>query len=324
MLPTSSGAKWLASTPEWREVAGFTRAVRPPRATRWLGYGDSVASMSSRVAVVTDSTASLPAELVDRHGVLVVPLQVVIGDQSFDEGDTTPDAVATALRKRQPVSTSRPSPHTLLDAYQRAAKDGAEAIVSIHLSAAVSGTFESAQLAAAEAPVPVEAVDSRQVGMGTGFAVLSALRVLAAGGDAPVAAAAARQRVTQMTTLFYVDTMEYLRRGGRIGAAAALVGSALAVKPLLQVEKGRIVPLEKVRTASRARSRLEDLAVNRAAGQPVDIAVHHLANFDRAHALAEHLQERVPGLRAMYVSQVSAVVGAHVGPGMLAVIVAPG
>jgi DegV family protein with EDD domain len=170
--------------------------------------------MSSRVAVVTDSTASLPAELVDRHGVLVVPLQVVIGDQSFDEGDTTPDAVATALRKRQPVSTSRPSPHTLLDAYQRAAKDGAEAIVSIHLSAAVSGTFESAQLAAAEAPVPVEAVDSRQVGMGTGFAVLSALRVLAAGGDAPAAAAAARQRVTQMTTLFYVDTMEYLRRGG--------------------------------------------------------------------------------------------------------------
>jgi DegV family protein with EDD domain len=127
-----------------------------------------------------------------------------------------------------------------------------------------------------------------------------------------------------MTTLFYVDTMEYLRRGGRIGAAAALVGSALAVKPLLKVENGRIVPLEKVRTASRARSRLEDLAVGRAAGQPVDIAVHHLANSDRAQSLAEHLRARVPGLRSLYVSEVSAVVGAHVGPGMLAVIVAPG
>lgn len=278
----------------------------------------------SRVAVVTDSTASLPPDLVDRHGVLVVPLQVVIGDHSFDEGETTPEAVATALRKREKVSTSRPAPHALLEAYQRAAKDGAEAIVSIHLSSAVSGTFESAQLAASDAPIPVETVDSRQVGMGTGFAVLAALHALDAGGDAPAAATAARQRVSQMSTLFYVDTMEYLRRGGRIGAAAALLGSALAVKPLLQVQDGHIVALEKVRTSSRARSRLEDLAVSRAAGQPVDVAVHHLANLERAETLAQHLRDRVPGLRDLYLSEVSAVVGAHVGPGMLAVIVAPG
>jgi DegV family protein with EDD domain len=188
----------------------------------------------------------------------------------------------------------------------------------------VSGTYDSAVLAAKDSPVPVETVDSRQVGMGTGFAVLAAVHALGRGGTAFEAAAAARLRVAQMATFFYVDTMEYLRRGGRISAAAALVGSALAVKPLLQVEGGRIVPLEKVRTSSRARTRLEDLAVSRAAGQPVDIAVHHLCNPDRAATLAHHLRDRIPGIRELYVSEVSAVVGAHVGPGMLAVVVAPG
>jgi DegV family protein with EDD domain len=279
--------------------------------------------MSHRVAVVTDSTASLPPALVDQHGVVVVPLQVVIGTRSLDEGETTPDTVAAALRDRQSVSTSRPSPQLLLDAYQRAAKDGAESVVSVHLSAEVSGTYESAQLAAQDAPVPVETVDSRQVGMGTGFAVLAAVRARDAGADAPAAAAAARERGGRTTTLFYVDTMEYLRRGGRLGTAAALLGSALAVKPLLQVEGGRIVPLEKVRTSARALSRLEDLAVECAAEDGVDIAVHHLANLGRAETLAEHLRARLPALGALYVTEVSAVVGAHVGPGMLAVVVAP-
>jgi DegV family protein with EDD domain len=279
--------------------------------------------MNRRVAVVTDSTASLPATLVEQHGVLVVPLQVVIGTRSLDEGETTPGTVAAALRDRQSVSTSRPSPHVLLDAYQRAAKDGAEAVVSVHLSAEVSGTFESAQLAAQDAPLPVETVDSRQVGMGTGFAVLAAIAAREGGADAPAVAAAARERGGRTTTLFYVHTMEYLRRGGRLGTAAALLGSALAVKPLLQVESGRIVPLEKVRTSTRALSRLEDLAVDCAAQANVDVAVHHLANLERAETLAEHLRERIPALGGLYVSEVSAVVGAHVGPGMLAVVVSP-
>jgi DegV family protein with EDD domain len=169
----------------------------------------------------------------------------------------------------------------------------------------------------------VETVDSRQVGMGTGFAVLAAIAARDGGADAPAVAAAARERGGRTTTLFYVHTMEYLRRGGRLGTAAALLGSALAVKPLLQVESGRIVPLEKVRTSTRALSRLEDLAVDCAAQANVDVAVHHLANLERAETLAEHLRERIPALGVLYVSEVSAVVGAHVGPGMLAVVVSP-
>ncbi len=138
----------------------------------------------------------------------------------------------------------------------------------MHLSGELSGTLESAQLAAPRSPVPVTVVDSRQVGMGTGFAVLAAADALDDGADAAAAAQAARRRAAGTTSLFYVDTLEYLRRGGRIGAVGALVGSALAVKPLLTLQDGRVVPLERVRTANKALSRLEELAVQAAGSAP--------------------------------------------------------
>ena len=128
---------------------------------------------------------------------------------------------------------------------------------------------------------------------------------------------------SRTSTFFYVDTLEYLRRGGRIGAAQALLGTALAVKPLLHLQDGEIQPLEKVRTSSRAVARLEELALERAGAEPVDIAVHHLDNAERADALAQRLQARLPAVGQMVVSEVGAVIGAHVGPGLLAVVVAP-
>jgi DegV family protein with EDD domain len=126
--------------------------------------------------------------------------------------------------------------------------------------------------------------------------------------------------------LFYVDTLEYLRRGGRIGPAAALLGSALSVKPLLRIDDGRIGPLEKVRTATRALSRLEELAVAAAGDTPCDVAVAHLANGERAGVLADHLAERLHenlAGRSVVLGEVGAVIGAHVGPGMVAAVVAP-
>jgi DegV family protein with EDD domain len=285
--------------------------------------------MSGPVAVVTDSTASLSAEVAQRHGITVVPLQVVVGARSFDEGvpgGATPGTVADALAHWTPVSTSRPSPASLRSAYETAAAGGAGHVVSIHLSAEVSGTVESAQIAAREAPVPVTVVDSRQLGMATGFAVLSAARAAAEGTDAAEVARVARDRAARTTSLFYVDTLEYLRRGGRIGPAAALLGSALSVKPLLRIDDGRIGPLEKVRTASRALSRLEELAVAAAGKAAVDVAVAHLANEERAGVLAEHLADRLGDNldgRQVVLGEVGAVIGAHVGPGMVAAVVAP-
>ena len=275
------------------------------------------------VALVSDST-SVDAEMAERLGVVVVPLQVVIGAKSYDEGTAAqPETVAAALRQRSPVSTSRPAPEAFLRVYEKAKSDGAESVLSVHLSGEVSGTYESAELAARKASLPVHTVDSRQFGMGTGFAVEAAARALDDGASAAEAAKVAETRAAATSALFYVDTLEYLRRGGRVGATAALVGSALAVKPLLQVKDGRIVPLEKVRTSAKALGRLEELAVSAAGDGPVDVAVSHLANPDRAATLAERLRERLPELSQLVVNQVGAVIGAHVGPGMLAVVISP-
>jgi DegV family protein with EDD domain len=280
------------------------------------------------VVVVTDSTASLPPELAAERGIVVVPLQVVIGATVYDEGagGATPEMVAAALREWKPVSTSRPSPAALLEVYEKAARDGATEIVSVHLSGEMSGTYESAQLAARDASVRVVPVDTRQVGVATGYAVLAAADVLAAGGTADEAADAARERAEVTSSLFYVDTLEYLRRGGRIGAAAALFGGALAVKPLLQIKDGTVASLERVRTSGRALARLEELAVQAAGEGQVDVCVAHLASAERAGALAEKLAARLEpnlGGREVWCGELGAVLGAHVGPGMIAVCVAP-
>lgn len=276
------------------------------------------------VAVVTDSTAYLSASLVERLGVRVVPLQVVVGGTAYDEGrDIDSGQVADALRAHTPVTTSRPSPQQVLDTYMAAADAGADAIVSLHISAAMSGTYESAVLAARESPVPTEVVDSRSLAMGLGFLVVQAAHAAEAGRPAFEIAQAARRRAEATRGYFYVATLEHLRRGGRIGAAAALLGSALSIKPLLRLDDGHIEPMEKVRTSSRALARLQELAVTAAGDGPVELAVHHLDAEDRAHELARGLRAQVQQATEVVVSEVGAVIGAHVGPGMVAAVVAP-
>ncbi|MCO7240516.1 DegV family protein [Aeromicrobium sp. CnD17-E] len=278
-----------------------------------------------RIAVVTDSTASLDPADAEREGITVVPLKLVIGAATFTEGvDATPDDVAQALKDFVPVSTSRPTPEEFAAVYARLAQEGHDAIVSVHLSAEISGTFESAQVAAREAPVPVMCVDTRQVGIATGFAAGRAAAVARSGGDEAAAVGAALAAGESSSVLMYVDTLEYLRRGGRVGAATALIGSALAVKPLLTLRDGVVVPLERVRTSAKAVARLEALVAEaaEAATEGYDIGVQHLANPDLADQVAERLagalgRDRVP------VNEVGAVIGAHVGPGMLAVTVTP-
>jgi DegV family protein with EDD domain len=280
--------------------------------------------MSSHVAIVTDSTAYLPQEALTRHNITVVRLAVVIGDEALEEGtEVSAPAVARALQRRKPVTTSRPSPEEFAAAYRAAAEAGATGIVSLHLSAEFSGTYDAALLAAAAAPVPVRVVDTAMVAMALGFSVLSAAEAAEAGGSADEIVAAAQKRAADTSAYFYVDTLDYLRRGGRIGAAQALLGSALAVKPLLQLAEGRIQLMEKVRTASKAVGRLEEIVVERAGTRRVDIAVHHLAAADRATLLAERLRARVPGLEDLMVSEVGAVIGAHAGPGLLGAVVSP-
>jgi DegV family protein with EDD domain len=278
------------------------------------------------VAVVTDSSGVVPPELLGGRELAVVPLHVRIGSHSGPEGtEITPADVAAAMRERRvDVSTSRPSPAEFAAAYRHALDAGAEGVVSVHLSRRLSGTYESAVLAAREFPVgTIRVVDSRSTAMGLGFAALAAVEEAAAGGSLDEVRIAAQASVARTTTLFYVDTLEHLRRGGRIGAAAALIGTALAVKPILEMADGSVVVKEKVRTAGRALARLEALAVAAAGDGPVDVAVHHLDAAERAEQLRGNLARLLAGRGWLVVSEVGAAVGAHVGPGVVGVVVVP-
>lgn len=274
------------------------------------------------VAIVTDSTANLGPSDLDEYGISVVPLRVTMGARTAIDGvDVTSAEVARALRAKVAVSTSRPTPAEFAARYQSLLDAGASHVVSVHLSAALSGTWESAVLASQDFPYGVvRVVDSRSTAMGLGFAVIAAARCARDGGSAAAVQGVATATVDATRTLFYVDTLEHLRRGGRIGTAAALFGTTLSVKPLLQLVEGQIVALEKVRTSSKALARLIELTVDGAGRASVDLAVHHVAALDRATAIEAALREQLPRLGESRVSELGPVVGAHLGPGVVGTV----
>lgn len=282
------------------------------------------------VAVVTDSTSYLPEGFAARHAIKVVPLNVLVdGEQALDIVDFGPAELIDALKAKRKVTTSQPNPEELADAYRTALDGGAEAVVSVHLSRELSGTWNAAVLAAEDVCAErgggtaglVRVVDSRTTCMGLGFAALHAADAAAAGAEAADVEAAAVETAASSHTVFVVQTLEYLRRGGRIGAATALLGTALAMKPLLHIDDGRIRPLEKVRTMSKALTRLVELAAARAGDEPVELAVQHLGSPEKAALLADQLAERIPKARGCVVSELGAVIGAHTGPGVFGVVV---
>ena len=297
--------------------------------------------MAANVAVVTDSTACLSSDLIASHHIRTVPLSVVVGDRRLDDDPAELSAdLETGLRAGA-ARTASPAPERFAAAYAAAAAAGAEAIVSIHLSGRMSGTVGSARLAAAAASVPVRVIDSGSLGMGLGFAVLSAAEVARKGGSADQVAAAAARRSAGLRSFFTVDAPGHLQAGGRLGAGAgagagaapgpgsgAGAGSAgpgpgLTARPVLHISGGQLVQLEKVRTRSAAVRRLAELAVESAVAKPVDLAVQYLGEAGRASELAGRLAELIPGARNIYQVRADAVIGVHAGQGMLGVVVAP-
>ena len=252
---------------------------------------------------------------------------MVIDGVSRPESDVPAGEVAEALRAGRRVSTSRPTPEVIGSRFAELAAAGHEAIVSVHLSAKISGTCGAAEVAAAAASVPVVVVDSGTLAMAAGFAALAGAAAARSGADFEAVAERIRRRAAASQTYFYVDSLEYLRRGGRIGTAAAMLGSALSVKPLLTVADGEIRAYERVRTESKAVARLTELglaALARAAGRSdqVDVAVHHLDNAAGAARIADQLASRLPAGEVV-LAEVSAVLGVHVGPGTLGIVVSP-
>ncbi|MCC9145505.1 MULTISPECIES: DegV family protein [unclassified Arthrobacter] len=277
---------------------------------------------------MTDSASGLPVGWEEAANasafVRVVPMPVMIGEQIYGEGseDLIP-ALALALAQGHEVRTSRPAPGQFEAAYRELAAAGCASVVSVHLSGHLSGTVDSARLAARSAGIPVEVVDSATAAMGLGFAVAAAAESARAGSSAAQVAACARAVAADSNILFYVPSLEQLRRGGRIGAAAGWLGTLLAVKPILVVRDGRVLPLERVRTAPKALARLAELVQQDIAGRTgrVRAAVHHFGNSAEAERLAGVIGAAAPEVEVL-ICPLPAVLAAHVGLGVLAVAVA--
>lgn len=268
------------------------------------------------VRIVTDSTADLTKEQQQAAGITVVPLNVHFGDQVFrDHVDLTADEFFRRLKaSAQLPRTSQPAVGVFEEAY-RTLRQGRDEIVSVHLSSKVSGTYNSALMAAKGVDDhAIEVVDSLSTSMALGFMALEGARLARAGRDRATIAERLRALVPKARVICVVDTLTYLERGGRIGKARALLGSLLNVKPILQLKDGEVVPIGRARGRPQGLSRLVELLERD--GQVSQLAIMHGA----ASADAEQLRERVaasyPGLDIL-LTEIGAVLGTHTGPGVI-------
>ena len=273
----------------------------------------------TKVAIVTDSTSSLPQDVARALGIHVLPLYLLSEGQTYRDGldmDTASFYRLLMTQERLPT-TSRPSVDDFVRLY-RALLPQAQAVVSIHLSHVMSGTLDSAFAARQQVPeLPVHVIDSRVMSMGLGLLAIAAARAGASGMDAPAVARHVEALIPRMNMLFTLESLDYLRRGGRIGGAAAMLGSVLDLKPVLYVKDGRIELLERQRTRQRATERIIQLMLERiGSGKRVYAAVFHCAALEEAQELARQVQALLPGAEPI-VAETGQIIGTHLGLGAL-------
>ncbi|HSJ55625.1 MAG TPA: DegV family protein [Anaerolineae bacterium] len=275
----------------------------------------------ARIAVVTDSTSDIPRSLVESTGIQMMPQVLIMGNRTWRDGvDIDPPTFYELLRTSSAFpSSSQASMQDFYDLFRRVGREY-EGIVAIVVSSKLSGTINSAQAAAAEIrDLPIEVIDSRAASMQLGFIALAAARTAATGAGLEAVAAAARKVIEQVRIYFVVDTLEYLHRGGRIGLAARLFGTALNLKPVLTVTDGVVTPVARIRSRRKALDHLYSLLDEDLAGadpERVHMAVLHVAAPREGAELAARVEARFhPG--EMIVGDCGPVVGAHVGPGTM-------
>jgi DegV family protein with EDD domain len=271
----------------------------------------------AKVVLVTDSTAYMPQELIDRYKIRVAPLVLIWGKESFLDGvDIQPEEFYRRLKTAKVMpSTGQATPATMLETFGKILNEGNEAL-GIFVGTKLSGTVASANMARDElAKEKIEVVDSASIAMAMGFQVLAAARALEKGANLREAAEVARQAISHTGLVFTVETLEFLQRGGRIGAAARYLGSALNLKPILEVRGGQVEPVERIRTKSKALDRVLDIISERIAGQtPVRISTFHALAEQEASQLLEKAAARLHPVES-YMAAASPVVGTHTGPG---------
>jgi DegV family protein with EDD domain len=268
------------------------------------------------VVVVTDASSRLPTELLEKWAIRVVPLHILLdGDDLRDGVDEIPEDVY-----RLHATTAAATPAELANVYQEALADsGGDGVVAVHISSALSGTYGNAERTAADLDPAVRVIDSRSAAMGTGFSALAAARAAAAGGDLDTVAEAASSAVARSHAFMVVHRLDNLRRSGRIGGAKAWLGTALALKPLLRVDDGKLVLAQRVRTVSNATAAMIDRVCEIVGGGAAALAVHHVANPDGAKEVAATLARRLPACEPAIVTPLGPVLALHVGAGAVAV-----
>jgi DegV family protein with EDD domain len=272
-----------------------------------------------RIVLITDSTCDIPDELVAQYDIRIAPQYLMWGTEQFrDRFEVTPREFYARLASSSVHPTSsQPVVADFLALIDAARAEGAEAAVIITISSQLSGTIESARQAAAQSEIPVHVVDSKTGGMALGWQVLAAARAREAGGDAEAMVEAANAARSTMQIIFFVDSLEHLHRGGRIGNAARLVGSALNLKPLLYLdhEVGRVEAGERIRTRGKALNRVYEVFFEKMdTSRPLHVAVIH----SNAPDLAEELLKRVKANyepAELMLAPISPVMGTHIGPG---------
>ena len=269
----------------------------------------------SKIALLTDSTANLPVELVAKHDIHVVPLKIQWGDDSLIDGVTISSDAFYARLETDPLipTTSQPSMMDFLQMYEKLAADY-DSILVMLIASGISGTVASATAAAAEFnTVPVEIVDTSTTSAGLAMVVLAAVRALAAGCDLAETAVRVRAVSDAMSLIFVVNTLKYLHRGGRIGGASRYLGTMLSIKPILAF-KGTVEPVTRLRGMKKAMAHLVDMVVEQSGDEPLQVALLH----SKAPDLAEQLQQMLASKLKMdqiYTFDLSPVIGTHVGTG---------
>jgi DegV family protein with EDD domain len=273
-----------------------------------------------QVALVTDNSSGIPEELVAQLGIRVVPVDVIVDGVVLPEGDSID--IAQAVRDGVKVTTSRSTPEAFTKAFESLAVEGCEHVVVVTLSSKLSGTFDSALVAARTSPISVTVCDSLSIGLGLGFPVINAARAAQTGASVAHVLEVVEKGIVSSKVFFYVDSLEYLRRGGRISATSALLGTALSVKPIMTVVDGEVVVKEKVRTQAKALTELVRLAVSCARDyEPALIGLQYFGDRRLVDQCVLRVAEELPGIELL-ISEVSPVIGVHAGPGLVGVILA--
>ena len=276
--------------------------------------------MTAKFAIVTDSTSDLPSQIVSDRQIYITPLHILWGQDHYVDGvDMSPEAFHERLASDSKLPTSsQPTPNEFVAMYKRAIEEtGAEGILALTLSADLSGTYASAVSAASDVDFPVRVVDTRTASVATGLIVMRTADARDKGMSLDDAAELAQSYAASSELFFMVDTLEYLHRGGRIGGARRLLGTALNIKPILYVNDGRVEPSESIRTRKRAVNRLVEMVEEKVdPSRPLYIAVLHSNAEADAEALEATIRQRWQP-KQIIKNTVSAVISVHTGPGAL-------